>query len=119
MFEDDGRVRVKYDGMHLDASFDGDGGDVAAGKRPNSGRLPPKEVVIAIGDGLSKAPPETELKAHDQVRVVQSADSFEGYKWQYSVVRHVHSKLLIDINFDSGEYSRGLPCYAHEVQRAV
>ena len=39
--------------------------------------------------------------------------------WKYGVVRYVHHKLLVDINFDDEDVSRGLPAYAHEVQRAI
>ena len=33
------------------------------------------------------------------------------------LMRCVHSKVLVDVNFDGGEEARGLPIYAHEVQR--
>ena len=39
--------------------------------------------------------------------------------WKYGVVRYVHHKLLVDINFDDEDTSRGLPAYAHEVQKAI
>ena len=72
----------------------------------------------------SQAPPESDLKAGEWVRVVQKCKHTDGeyahgleYKWQYGVVRYVHSKVLVDVNFDGGEEARGLPIYAHEVQR--
>ena len=39
-------------------------------------------------------------------------------KWQYGKVYWVHSKLLLDIEYEGGEKSKGLPAYAHEVRRA-
>ena len=69
-------------------------------------------------DKLSKAPPETTLKAGDLVRVAQDGQYIDGQRWCYGVVRWVHSKLLLDINFDDGDEPRGLPAYAHEVQKA-
>ena len=72
----------------------------------------------------SQAPHESDLKAGEWVRVVQKCKHTDGeyahgleYKWQYGVVRYVHSKVLVDVNFDGGEEARGLPIYAHEVQR--
>lgn len=99
--DDDGRLKVKYDVMKLDGRM-----------------LPAKEVVINKMDKLSKAPPETTLKAGDLVRVAQDGQYIDGQRWCYGVVRWVHSKLLLDINFDDGDKPRGLPAYAHEVQKA-
>ena len=99
--DDDGRLKVKYDVMKLDGRM-----------------LPAKEVVINKMDKLSKAPPETTLKAGDLVRVAQDGQYIDGQRWCYGVVRWVHSKLLLDINFDDGDEPRGLPAYAHEVQKA-
>ena len=76
-------------------------------------------MVIDKTDKLSKAPPETTLKAGDFVRVAQDCTYIDGQKWCYGVVRWVHSKLLVDINFDDGDEPRGLPAYAHEVQKAA
>lgn len=99
--QDDSRLKVKYDVVKLDRRT-----------------LPAKEVVIDKTDKLSKAPPETTLKAGDFVRVAQDGKHIDGQKWCYGVVRWVHSKLLLDINFDDGDEPRGLPAYAHEVQKA-
>lgn len=98
----DSQLKVKYDQLKLD------GRTLAA-----------KDVVIDKTDKLSKAPPETTLKAGDFVRVAQDCTYIDGQKWCYGVVRWVHSKLLVDINFDDGDEPRGLPAYAHEVQKAA
>ena len=59
----------------------------------------------------------TDIKTGDRVRVPFDAELIAGQKWQYGIVRYVHHGLLCDINFDGGEETRGLPAYAHEVQR--
>lgn len=98
------QVRVKYDPLHLHG-------------KP---KMESKQVDVKKSDGLSKAPPETDIKAGEIVRVVQEADHLgEGVlKWQYGKVYWVHSKLLLDIEYEGGEKSKGLPAYAHEVRRA-
>ena len=62
--------------------------------------------------------PPTSLKNGDKVRVAQDADHIEGQKWQYGIVRHCYRKLLVDVRYDNGQKSDGLPVYEHEVQRA-
>jgi ribosomal protein S18 acetylase RimI-like enzyme len=100
-FAEGRRIRTKLDPLSLDA-----------------GSLVAKEVVIDDLTTLSKAPPETTLKPGDCVRVAQDGEYISGQKWQYGIVRYVHCKLLVDINYDGGlETSRGLPAYAHEIQR--
>ena len=90
--DDDGRLKLKYDVMKLDGRT-----------------LPAKEVVIDKTDKLSKAPPETTLKAGDFVRVAQDGKHIDGQKWCYGVVRWVHSKLLLDINFATATSHAGCP----------
>ena len=98
--EESGKVRIRYDKLHLD-----------------SGVHAAKDVMVNIGDNLSKAPPETHIKQKDLVRVAFDAEYISGQKWQYGIVRYVHHKLLLDINLDGCvEQIRGLPAYAHEVQ---
>ena len=98
----DGSIRVKFDAMHLDRC-----------------RLKSEEKIIDKLDNLSKAPPETSLKAGDWVRVAQDCKHINGMKWQYGRVRWVYHKLLLDVNYDGGhEFSRGIPAFAHEVQPA-
>ena len=83
------------------------------------------EVEVDRKANVSKAPPETALKKGDRVRVAQDSvhlgeiDGAPRQVWKYGVVRWVHHKLLVDINFDDEDVSRGLPAYAHEVQRAI
>ena len=84
---------------------------------------PSKEMLVNKGDALSKAPPETDMKIGDLVRVPFDAEYLpeiiagqRRQKWQYGIVRYVHHRLLIDVNFDGGEVSCGLPAYAHEIQ---
>ena len=82
-------------------------------------KLPAKDVLIDPADGLSKAPPETDIKKGDRVRVALDADHFEDQqKWQYGRVYFCHSRLLLDIEFESGDKTYSLPAFAHEVQKA-
>ena len=61
-------------------------------------KLPAKDVLIDPADGLSKAPPETDIKTGDRVRVALDADHFEDQqKWQYGRVYFCHSRLLLHI----------------------
>ena len=98
--EEGGQLRVKYDTLDLD-----------------HGKYKSTEVLVDKDDNLSLAPPETDLKARDLVRVVFDGQCITGQKWQYGLVRYVHHKLLLDINLDGGEVARGLPAYAHEIQK--
>lgn len=106
-------VVVRYDVLTVDG-------------RNGKGKVvhPSKEVLVEKGNALSKAPPETDIKIGDLVRVPFDAEHLpelitgeRRQKWQYGIVRYVHHRLLVDVNFDGGEESRGLPAYAHEIQR--
>ena len=76
-------------------------------------------MVVDKANGVSKAPPPTALKSGNRVRVAQDANHIAGQNWQYGIVRHVYNKLLLDINYDSLEQSKGIPAYEHEVQLAL
>ena len=75
------------------------------------------QVVLARTDKLYKAPPLTEFAAGDVVRVAHDASLIGGQAWQYGVVQWVHSRMLLNINYDGlNEWSERIPDF--DVQRA-
>lgn len=115
--EPDGKLRIRYDAMHLGAP---ELNPETRKKVVPTRKLPAREVLVGQADDLSQAPPETQIKKGDRVRVVQDANHIEGkQKWQYGRVYYCHNNLLLDIEYESGEWSYGLPAYAHEVQKAA